>query len=590
MGVIDGGHSKRPPASSAIPFGTSKARDHCTAPGSEFQSELVNRALAAFAGLRDALRNENLRRVELAWGAVIAAEWAHFVAFGIYAYDEGGTVAVGIAGVVRMLPAAFVAPFAASLGDRFRRERFLLAISLMGCAALAGSAAAFFAGSVVLVFVLAAVVGLAATLARPALQALLPSLASTPQQLIAANSATSTLEGLGTLVGPLVAGVLVAVMDVGLVFIVGAAAFLGAALLQTRVRVEGLLRLKEATAEGTLGLLLGGFRAVLRRPRPRLLVVLIFAQTLVRGCLNVLIVVAAFRVLDAGAAAVGYMTAAVGLGGFVGALAAVTLERRRLAATFGVALVFWGLPIVLLAPWSALGAALLLMAVVGVANSIEDVAVFTLIQRIVPDEVLTRVLAVVWGLAMGGVAIGSIAAPLLVAAVGPQAAFVAVGAILPLSALVAWRRLLAIDQDVAGPAVELELIDSVPMFEPLPLAAKEQMAGALVPVSVAAHDVVIRIGEPGDRFYIIGEGELEVVADGVRVGAGKGDYFGEIALLRDVPRTATVTALRDSQLYALERDDFLAAVTGHPGAHAAGEAVVDERLGRPEVPDLASRG
>ncbi|HVD25869.1 MAG TPA: MFS transporter [Gaiellaceae bacterium] len=550
----------------------------------------MNRALAAFAGLRDALRNENLRRVELAWGAVIAAEWAHFVAFGIYAYDEGGTVAVGIAGVVRMLPAAFVAPFAASLGDRFRRERFLLAISLMGCAALAGSAAAFFAGSVVLVFVLAAVVGLAATLARPALQALLPSLASTPQQLIAANSATSTLEGLGTLVGPLVAGVLVAVMDVGLVFIVGAAAFLGAALLQTRVRVEGLLRLKEATAEGTLGLLLGGFRAVLRRPRPRLLVVLIFAQTLVRGCLNVLIVVAAFRVLDAGAAAVGYMTAAVGLGGFVGALAAVTLERRRLAATFGVALVFWGLPIVLLAPWSALGAALLLMAVVGVANSIEDVAVFTLIQRIVPDEVLTRVLAVVWGLAMGGVAIGSIAAPLLVAAVGPQAAFVAVGAILPLSALVAWRRLLAIDQDVAGPAVELELIDSVPMFEPLPLAAKEQMAGALVPVSVAAHDVVIRIGEPGDRFYIIGEGELEVVADGVRVGAGKGDYFGEIALLRDVPRTATVTALRDSQLYALERDDFLAAVTGHPGAHAAGEAVVDERLGRPEVPDLASRG
>jgi MFS family permease len=550
----------------------------------------VNRAVAAFAGLRDALRNENLRRVELAWGAVIAAEWAHFVAFGIFAYDEGGTVAVGIAGVVRMLPAALVAPFAASLGDRFRRERFLLAIAIVGCAALAGSAAAFFAGSVVLVFVLAAVVGLAATLTRPALQALLPSLASTPQQLIAANSATSTLEGLGTLVGPLVAGVLVAAMDVGLVFIVGAGAFLGAALLLARVRVEGLLRLTEATAESTLSLLLGGFRAVLRRPRPRLLLALIFAQTLVRGCLNVLIVVAAFRVLDAGAAAVGYMTAAVGLGGLVGALAAVTLERRRLAATFGVALVFWGLPIVLLAPWSALGAALLLMAIVGAANSIEDVAVFTLLQRIVPDELLTRVLAVVWGLAMGGVAIGSIATPLLVAAVGPQAAFVAVGAILPLSALVAWRRLLAIDEDVAAPTAELEVIDSVPMFEPLPLAAKEQIASALVPVSVAADDVVIRIGEPGDRFYIVGEGELEVVADGVRARAGKGDHFGEIALLRNVPRTATVTALRDSQLYALERDDFLAAVTGHPGAHAAGEAVVEERLAHHELPDLASRG
>jgi MFS family permease len=327
-----------------------------------------------------------------------------------------------------------------------------------------------------------------------------------------------------------------------------------------------------------------------RRPRPRLLVALIFAQTFVRGCLNVLIVVAAFRVLDAGAPAVGYMTAAVGFGGLIGALAAVTLERRRLAATFGVALVFWGLPIVLLAPSSALGAALLLMAVVGAANSIEDVAVFTLIQRIVPDEVLTRVLAVVWGLAMGGVAIGSIAAPLLVAAVGPRAAFVAVGAVLPLTALVAWRRLLSIDRDVAAPAVELDLIDSVPMFEPLPLAAKEQMAGALVAVPVAAHQVVIRSGELGDRFYIVGEGELEVVADGIRVGARKGDHFGEIALLRNVPRTATVTALRDSQLYALERDDFLAAVTGHPGAHAAGEAVVEERLGSHEVPSLAPRG
>jgi MFS family permease len=549
----------------------------------------VNRAVAAFAGLRDALRNKNLRRVELAWGAVIAAEWAHFVAFGIYAYDEGGTVAVGIAGVVRMLPAALVAPFAASLGDRFRRERFMLAIAIVGCAALAGSAAAFFAGSVVLVFVLAAVVGLAATLVRPALQALLPSLASTPQQLIAANSATSTLEGLGTLVGPLVAGVLVSLMDVGLVFLVAAGAFLASALLLARVRVEGLLRLREAD-ESPLRLLLGGFRTVVRRPRPRLLVALIFAQTFVRGCLNVLIVVAAFRVLDAGAPAVGYMTAAVGLGGLIGALAAFTLERRRLAATFGVALVFWGLPIVLLAPWSALGAALLLMAIVGAANSIEDVAVFTLIQRIVPDEVLTRVLAVVWGLAMGGVAIGSIAAPLLVAAVGPRAAFVAVGAVLPLTALVAWRRLLAIDREVAAPAFELELIDSVPMFEPLPLAAKEQMAGALVSVPVAAHDVVIRIGEPGDRFYIVREGELEVVADGIRVAAGKGDHFGEIALLRNVPRTATVTALRDSQLYALERDDFLAAVTGHPGAHAAGEAVVEERLGHPEVPNLAPRG
>jgi MFS family permease len=526
------------------------------------------------------MRNEHLRRVELAWGAAIAAEWAHFVALGVFAYDEGGTVAVGIAGVVRMLPAALIAPFAASLGDRFRRERFLLAIALVGCGALAASAAAFFAGSAVLVFVLAAVVGLAATLVRPAQQALLPSLARTPEELIAANSATSTLEGLGTLVGPLAAGVLVAWMDAGLAFAVGALAFLGAAVLLARVKVEGRILLTAVAAgRSTLRLLLGGFRTVRRNPEPRLVTGLVLAQTFVRGCLNVLIVVAAFRVLDAGAGAVGYMTAAVGVGGLVGALGAATLAGRRLAAAFGLALVFWGLPIVLFAPWPEFAAALFLLAVVGAANSVEDVAVFTLLQRIVPDDVLTRVLGLVWGLAMGGVALGSIAAPALVAAIGPRAAFVAVGAILPLLTLLTWRRLVEIDRAVAAPAAELELIDGVPMFEPLPLAAKEQMAAALVPVSVAADETVIEAGEPGDRFYIVGAGELEVIADGVRARAREGDHFGEIALLRNVLRTATVKAVADSKLYALGRDDFLAAVTGHPSARAAGEAVVEERLG-----------
>jgi MFS family permease len=543
----------------------------------------VERAIYALAGLREVLRNENLRRVELAWGAAITAEWAHFVAFGIFAYDEGGAVAVGIAGVVRMLPAAIAAPFAASLGDRFPRERFLLANALVGCAALAASTVAFLAGSVVLVFAFAAVVGLASTLVRPALQALLPSLARTPEELIASNGATSTLEGLGTLVGPLVAGVLVSLMDVGLAFAVGALAFLVAAALLARVKVEGRIRVTAAAGESTVRLLLGGFRAVARRPKPRLVIGLVLAQTFVRGCLNVLIVVAAFRVLDAGAGAVGYMTAAIGVGGLIGAVGAVTLEPRRLAKTFGFALVFWGIPLVLLAPWPVLAVALPSLAVVGAANSVEDVAMFTLIQRIVPDELLTRVLGVLWGLAMGGVALGSLAAPALVSLIGPRPAFVAIGAILPLLALVTWRRLLEIDRSTAAPATELALIAGEPMFAPLPLAAKEHMAASLVPVSVAAGEILITAGDPGDRFYIVDEGEFEISAEGLQARAREGDHFGEIALLRDIARTATVTAVVDSKVWALERDDFLAAVTGHPGVRAAGEAVVEDRLASPAL-------
>jgi hypothetical protein len=268
------------------------------------------------------------------------------------------------------------------------------------------------------------------------------------------------------------------------------------------------------------------------------------------------------------------------VGGLIGALAAFRLEGRRLAVAFGIALVFWGLPIALMASSSFLATALLLLAVVGAANSIEDVAAFTLLQRIVPDDVLTRVLGVFWGLAMGGVAFGSIIAPALVGLVGPRAALVAVGAILPVLTLLAWRRLVEIDRSTPGPAAELAVIDSVPMLMPLSLAAKEHLATALVPMSVPTGDVVIRAGDTGDRFYIVAAGELEIVGDDLQGHAGAGDHFGEIALLRDVPRTATVRAVTDSRLYALERADFLAAVTGHSDVRAAREAIADERLAR----------
>ncbi len=538
----------------------------------------VSRARQILGTLASALRNPNIRRAELAWGAAIAAEWAHFVAFGVYAYDVGGPTAVGIAGLVRLLPAAIVAPFAASLGDRFPRERFLLALMLVASVALGASAIAFFADSEALVFAFAALLGFAVTLIRPALQALLPSLARTPEELIASNGATSTIESFGTLVGPLLAGVLVSVANAGIVFAAGAAALLVAALLLLGVRVEDRVSLI-APDEDVRRALAAGFGAVARTPRIRLIVSLIFAQAFVRGCLNVLIVVAAFQVLDVGAGAVGYMTAAIGVGGLIGAVGAMALGGHRLAVPFGIALVFWGLPIVFIGPLPDLPFALLMLAVVGAANSVEDVAAFTLLQRLVPNRILTRVFGVVWSLVMGAVALGSIAAPALVEAIGPRPAFVVVGAILPLLALATYRKLVAIDRQVA-PVPELELVQRVPMFEPLSVAAKERVAANLAPQSVPAGEVVIRAGEHGDRFYIVGDGALEITAEGLRTTADEGDYFGEIALLRDVPRTATVTALVDSRLYVLHRDDFLAAVTGHEAAHAAGHTVAEERLSR----------
>ena len=538
------------------------------------------------SALTASVRNENVRRVQLAWGAAIATEWAHFVALGVFAYQQGGASAVGIAGLVRLLPAAAVAPFAASLGDRFRRERFLSAMMLVGAIALAASAVAAFAESRTLVFVFAAVMGLSSTLIRPALQALLPSLVRTPDELIASNGATSTIESIGTLIGPLLAGALVSLADVGLAFVFGAVLLLAGAALLARVSVESRIELAGAADHESVGrLVTAGFRTVARTPRAPLVVALMVAQSFVRGCLNVLIVVAAFRVLHGGAADVGYLTAAIGVGGLIGAIGAMTLGGRRLAVPFGLSLVFWGVPITLIAPKPYFAATMILLAIVGAANSIEDVAGFTLLQRIIPNEMLTRVLGLIWGLAMGAVAIGSITAPAVVTAIGPRSAFLVVGSILPLLMLVTYRRLVELDRAVA-PSAERELIDRVPMFAPLSLATKERVASSLVPISVSAGDLVIRAGDAGDSFYIVGAGELDIDAAGRHSTAREADYFGEIALLRNVPRTATVKATVDSHLYALQRDDFLAAITGHRAAQAAGEAVADARLAGSELTNV----
>jgi len=505
------------------------------------------------------------------------------VALGVFAYQQGGTSAVGIAGLVRLLPGAVVAPFAASLGDRFRRERFLLVMMLVGAIALAASAAAAFAENRALVFAFAGVMGLSSTLIRPALQALLPSLVRTPDELIASNGATSTIESIGTLIGPLLAGVLVSLANVGLAFVFGAVLLLAGAALLARVSVESRIELASAADSESVGrVVTAGFRTVARTPGARLVVLLMVAQSFVRGCLNVLIVVAAFRVLHGGAADVGYLTAAIGVGGLIGAIGAMTLGGRKLAVPFGLSLVFWGVPITLIAPQPYFAATMILLAVVGAANSIEDVAGFTLLQRIIPNEMLTRVLGLIWGLAMGAVAIGSITAPAVVTAIGPRSAFLVVGSILPLLMLVTYRRLVELDRAVA-PSAERELIDRVPMFSPLSLATKERVASSLIPISVSAGDVVIRAGDDGDRFYIVGDGELDIDAEGGNSTAREADYFGEIALLRNVKRTATVKAVVDSHLYALQRDDFLAAVTGHRAAQAAGEAVADARLAGSEL-------
>jgi MFS family permease len=538
---------------------------------SPLRSRLAAAAIAA--------RNENVRRVELAWGAAISAEWAYFVALGVFAYHAGGASAVGLAGLIRLLPAAVVAPSAASLGDRFRREHLLLGAAVLGAVALAGSAVAAFASSESAVYACAALFGISSTLTRPTLQALLPSLTRTPEELVASNAATSTVESLGTLVGPLVAGLLVEQASVGVTFVVAAAALTASVGLILRVHAEGPAP-GRAAAPGRPAY---AWRTVLQHPGAPVVVALMVMQAFVRGCLNVLIVVAAFRLLDGAGGTVGVLTAAIGAGGVIGAVASSTYHGGRLARVFALSLFGWGIPIVLVAPRPELVAALVLLGIVGASNSVEDVAGFTLLQRAIRDDALSGVLGLIWGAAMGALALGSIATPVLVRELGPRTGFILVGCLLPVLTVAGFRRMRKLD-DLAAPSRQQLLVDGVPMFIPLSLAAKERLATKLVPLDVAADATIVRAGDVGDRFYLVDSGTVRIeLEDGERQG-GAGDYFGEIALLRDVPRTATVTAETATHLYALERADFLAAVTGHALAEAAAEDVVGARLAGTELP------
>ena len=221
---------------------------------------------------------------------------------------------------------------------------------------------------------------------------------------------------------------------------------------------------------------------------------------------------------------------------------------------------------------------LLMFAVIGVANTVADSAGYTLMQRATSDEVRGRVFGAFETLAIGAVGLGTIGAAGLVELVGTDAALVATGALLPALVLICAPALRRLDAG-AGPP-DLALLRGVPMFAPLAPASLELLASQLERVRVAQGEEVIRQGDAGDRFYVIESGEIDVFEDGVLARReGPGDHFGEIALIRDLPRTATVRAVTDLELLTLEREPFIAAVTGHAPSAEAADAVIGRRLG-----------
>ncbi len=537
---------------------------------------------ATVAAVRDALANEGIRRLELIWAIGIAADAGLLVVLLVAVYARDGALAAGVLGAVRMGPAVVAGMLAGTVVRRFGGRRVLLVLGLIRAAAAALCAVAIAAHAPsIWLFVLAAAGAVAGAPVRPAAATLMPGLARSPTELVAANMAWGTGEGLGTFAGPFVAGVLIAAGQPALAAGLVAVALLATVAVAAGLRFEHAMDAAGGTSEQRGMGLAEGVRTLRRRPVLRWSMLGVYGQVLTRGLLNPLLVVASIELLGMGNAGVGLLSAALGLGGFVGAVFALNAARPdRLILTEAAALAYWGAPIAVIGLLPFPGIGLAAMLVTGVANAVYDVAIITIFQRGASNQERAAVFSVFEGVAGLGLVTGSLLAPLLLAWFGASGALAVAGSILPILALIVYARIGRADRVSVVDEDLVRLVRSVEVFAQLPLTAVERLAAGLTPLAAGPGKVLMREGEPGETFVIVATGEVEVTVAGQpmqRLGPGAG--VGEIALLRRSPRTATVTALTAMTGFAIDGDTFACAVSG-PTTAAISEQIASLHLRR----------
>jgi predicted MFS family arabinose efflux permease len=511
----------------------------------------------------------------------MAADWALLVVALLVAYDAGGAVLVGFVSLVRMIPATIINVLV-DPGRFARPERGLVVVDAVRAGASLVAAIAIVAGQAWLVFAMVAVAAAAGALVRPTTMALLPAVARSPEELVSANVTNSLGEAAGTFVGPLVAGLVIAVAGPAPAAGLAAVACVVAAVVTSRCIVADAARPRRRSGRVSIPLV-EGVRELSGRPPAAVIMSAFGAQVTVRGALTTFLAVLALEVLGLGEGGVGMLGAAMGLGGLAGAIGALALgSGTRLVPVALVSLALWGIPIAIIGVAAVPIVAVTALAVVGVANAILDVTGFTLLQRGIPSHARTAVFSVLEVLVGIGISVGGLLGSVLIEGIGTEMALVVTGLTLPLVAIAAWPVARRLDDDAVVPEHTAALLRSIPLFAPLPLGGLELLASGMRPASFAPGDALMVEGEPGDTYLVIEHGHVTVSSGGTLIREqGPNSGVGEIALLRTVPRTATVIATEPVAAWVIDCPTFLAAVTGHEQSAAAAEALVSERLEAP---------
>lgn len=548
----------------------------------------------ALSELRSSLRavfaNPALRRMQVALAGSMVGDWAYAIAVAVWAYEVGGASAVGIWGAIKFVLMAFTSPIGSYLADRLPRKRVLIVSDLLrALVVLAATACLFLDTPPWPVFVLGTLAALIGCVFRPTQMSWMPSLTDRPDELTASNGVSSTLESLAFFIGPALGASLIAVTNVETVFLVNVATFLFSAWMVTRIHPlheADSTKVTPSDDDGdsaedhrVLTEMAAGFTTIRSDRNLVMIAIIVSAQTIVAGAMLVFGVVLAVEVLRTGAAGVGYIDSVFGIGAIAGGFFAIArASRNHLASDLAVGTVLWCMPLFLIVAWPSPVTVFAASIAMGFGNPLVDTNFVTLVQRITPHQVLGRVFGALEAMIIAGMAIGSAVMPFLISGLGLRWGMAIIATVVAVPAFAFLPRFRTLDTTLREPE-GTSLLRAIPMFAPLTRGTVEGLAGRLRHESAPAGTTILSKGEESDRFLVIVSGAVEVTDEGrVLRTEGPGDYFGEIGLLRDVPRTATVTAVEDTELLSLSRSDFLEAVTGEESLRAADE-IVSRRLG-----------